>query len=58
MRPSNKPSGNFLTENVNYCGNRTGERAMRLGFAEAEGDMLMILDADMTLPLEDLLRFA
>jgi glycosyltransferase involved in cell wall biosynthesis len=32
--------------------------AVRMGFAEAEGDMLMILDADMTVPPEDLLRFA
>ena len=32
--------------------------AVRLGFAKAEGDMLMILDADMTVPPEDLLRFA
>ncbi len=32
--------------------------AVRLGFAKAEGDILMILDADMTVPPEDLLRFA
>jgi SAM-dependent methyltransferase/GT2 family glycosyltransferase len=32
--------------------------AVRLGFEEAEGDVLMILDADMTVPPEDLLRFA
>jgi SAM-dependent methyltransferase len=31
--------------------------AVRLGFAEAEGDILMILDADMTVPPEDLQRF-
>lgn len=31
--------------------------AIRLGFAKAKGDMLMILDADMTVPPEDLPRF-
>jgi SAM-dependent methyltransferase len=31
--------------------------AVRLGFAEAEGDILMILDADLTVPPEDLPRF-
>ena len=30
---------------------------MRLGFAKAKGDILMILDADMTVPPEDLPRF-
>ncbi len=31
--------------------------AVRLGFAEASGDILMILDADLTVPPEDLTRF-
>ncbi len=31
--------------------------AVRLGFAHATGDVLMILDADMTVPPEDLPRF-
>ena len=31
--------------------------AMRLGYAQASGDVLMILDADMTVPPEDLPRF-
>jgi SAM-dependent methyltransferase len=31
--------------------------AVRLGFAEASGEVLMILDADMTVPPEDLVRF-
>ncbi len=31
--------------------------AMRLGFEKAKGDVLMILDADMTVPPEDLPRF-
>jgi SAM-dependent methyltransferase len=31
--------------------------AVRLGFNEATGDILMILDADMTVPPEDLKRF-
>ena len=31
--------------------------AVRLGFAHARGDMLMILDADLTVPPEDLPRF-
>lgn len=31
--------------------------AVRLGFAQAKGDILMILDADMTVPPEDLSRF-
>ena len=39
---------------------QTGEGkgdAVRLGFEHAEGDVLMILDADMTVPPEDLPRF-
>lgn len=31
--------------------------AVRYGFERAEGDILMILDADMTVPPEDLMRF-
>src|SRR5664280_271106 len=31
--------------------------AVRLGFAQAKGDILMILDADMTVPPEELPRF-
>jgi SAM-dependent methyltransferase len=31
--------------------------AVRLGFARAKGDLLMILDADLTVPPEDLPRF-
>jgi 2-polyprenyl-3-methyl-5-hydroxy-6-metoxy-1,4-benzoquinol methylase len=31
--------------------------AVRLGFAEAEGDVLMIFDADVTVPPEDLAHF-
>jgi glycosyltransferase involved in cell wall biosynthesis len=31
--------------------------AVRLGFAQAKGDILMILDADMTVPPEDIPRF-
>jgi SAM-dependent methyltransferase len=31
--------------------------AVRLGFAHAKGDVLMILDADLTMPPEDLPRF-
>lgn len=31
--------------------------AVRLGFAQARGDVLMILDADLTVPPEDLPRF-
>jgi len=31
--------------------------AVRMGFAKAEGDILMILDADITVPPEDLPRF-
>jgi glycosyltransferase involved in cell wall biosynthesis len=31
--------------------------AVRLGFSKAKGDMLMILDADLTVPPEDLPRF-
>jgi SAM-dependent methyltransferase len=39
---------------------QTGEGkgdAVRLGFARAKGDILMILDADLTVPPEDLRRF-
>jgi SAM-dependent methyltransferase len=32
--------------------------AVRLGFAKAKGDVLMILDADLTVPPEDLPRFS
>lgn len=31
--------------------------AVRMGFAHAKGDILMILDADLTVPPEDLVRF-
>jgi len=31
--------------------------AVRLGFEKAEGEILMILDADLTVPPEDLIRF-
>ena len=31
--------------------------AVRLGFSKASGDILMILDADMTVPPEDLTKF-
>jgi SAM-dependent methyltransferase len=31
--------------------------AVRMGFAHANGDILMILDADLTVPPEDLVRF-
>jgi glycosyltransferase involved in cell wall biosynthesis len=31
--------------------------AVRLGFDKARGDVLMILDADLTVPPEDLPRF-
>ena len=31
--------------------------AVRLGFAQAQGDILMILDADLTMPPEDLPRY-
>jgi hypothetical protein len=39
---------------------QTGEGkgdAVRVGFKQAKGDILMILDADLTVPPEDLLRF-
>jgi ubiquinone/menaquinone biosynthesis C-methylase UbiE len=38
-------------------GGRGKGDAVRLGFAEARGDILMILDADLTVPPEDLPRF-
>lgn len=37
-------------------GNGKGD-AVRLGFQQAQGDILMILDADLTVPPEDLPRF-
>ena len=41
-----------------YRQNGTGKGdAVRLGFDKAAGDILMILDADMTVPPEDLSRF-
>ena len=42
------------------CSGRPGKGkgdAVRLGFAKASGDILMILDADLTVPPEDLPRF-
>ena len=42
------------------CFRQTGKGkgdAVRLGFAQATGDVLMILDADLTVPPEDLPRF-
>ncbi|MDP6683014.1 MAG: glycosyltransferase [Desulfobacterales bacterium] len=41
---------------LKQSGNGKGD-AVRLGFAHAEGDILMILDADLTVSPEDLLRF-
>lgn len=38
-------------------GGRGKGDAVRLGFEEASGDVLMILDADLTMPPEDLPRF-
>jgi glycosyltransferase involved in cell wall biosynthesis len=52
-----------IADNPNRCakllrqtGTGKGD-AVRLGFAESTGDMLMILDADLTVPPEDLPRF-
>ena len=41
---------------VRQSGRGKGD-AVRLGFDEAQGDILTILDADMTVPPEDLIRF-
>jgi len=41
---------------LKQCGSGKGD-AVRLGFSEASGDILMILDADITVPPEDLPRF-
>lgn len=41
---------------VAQTGNGKGD-AVRLGFAQARNDVLMILDADLTVPPEDLPRF-
>jgi SAM-dependent methyltransferase len=41
---------------VRQIGKGKGD-AVRLGFAKASGDVLMILDADLTVPPEDLPRF-
>ena len=41
-----------------FCQSGTGKGdAVRLGFSHAENDILMILDADLTVPPEDLPRF-
>jgi glycosyltransferase involved in cell wall biosynthesis len=42
---------------VTYEGNRGKGYAVRQGFEKATGDVLMILDADMTVPPEELTRF-
>ena len=41
---------------VQQTGKGKGD-AVRMGFAEATGDVLMILDADLTMPPEDLPKF-
>jgi len=45
-----------LTRAFQQTGKGKGD-AVRLGFAEATGELLMILDADLTVPPEDLPRF-
>jgi SAM-dependent methyltransferase len=42
---------------ISYQPNRGKLHAVRAGFAAARGDILMILDADMTVPPEDLAAF-
>jgi len=45
-----------LAKSLRQTGKGKGD-AVRLGFAHATGEVLMILDADMTVPPEDLPRF-
>lgn len=45
-----------LTRRFQQTGKGKGD-AVRLGFQQASGDLLMILDADLTVPPEDLPRF-
>ena len=45
-----------LTKLLRQPGKGKGD-AVRMGFAHASGDLLMILDADLTVPPEDLPRF-
>ena len=52
MRPPPRHGCQLLRQ----TGNGKGD-AVRLGFAQARGDVLMILDADLTVPPEDLPRF-
>jgi SAM-dependent methyltransferase len=54
-----KMIGQFADKNCQlYRQTGTGKGdAVRLGFDKSEGDILMILDADMTVPPEDLSRF-
>jgi SAM-dependent methyltransferase len=49
-----RPSGR--TKLFRQTGRGKGD-AVRLGFAKASGEVLMILDADLTVPAEDLARF-
>ena len=41
---------------IHQTGNGKGD-AVRLGFSQAHGDILMVLDADLTVPPENLVRF-
>jgi SAM-dependent methyltransferase len=52
MKARNRP----LTKLLKQTGKGKGDAA-RLGFANAEGELLMILDADLTVAPEDLPRF-
>ena len=51
--------GGPMSTRRNFSANRAAERgdAVRKGFSEATGEVLMILDADMTVAPEDLPRF-
>ncbi|HEY9878272.1 MAG TPA: glycosyltransferase [Leptolyngbyaceae cyanobacterium] len=52
----NEYSGPFTLKAFQQTGKGKAD-AVRLGFAEATGDILMILDADLTVPPEDLPHF-
>ena len=56
MRVHRGLSGSSTSRRIKQTGKGKGD-AVRKGFADARGDVLMILDADLTVPPEDLPKF-
>jgi len=56
QRVARQYEGEWQIQTLQQKGKGKGD-AVRLGFAEATGDILMILDADLTVPPQDLAKF-